>query len=77
MKMRNVTESNVPKIGEKNPAAALRDAQEALPSIKSIAVVAVRTDESMTVWASEPLELEKLSMILTRVALDRLGLERS
>lgn len=64
----------VPKIGQKNPAAVLRDLNEALPTLRTIVVVGIHKDESMSVWQSEtPAELEKASLILHRFALDELG----
>lgn len=64
----------VPKIGQRNPAAVIRDVSEKLDTLQTLVAVGVHKDGSASVWQSEtPEEIERASIILTRFALAAQG----
>ena len=66
--------TQISKIGIKNPAAVLRDVDENLGTLKTLVVVGIHNDDSCSVWKSEtPDEIEKCSLILSRLAMESLG----
>lgn len=60
---------SIPKIGEKNPAAVLRDVSEHLSELKDLVVVGFYEDKSADTWSSEPYEhLDRAAIILLKQA---------
>lgn len=66
--------STLAKIGLKNPAAVIRDVSEKLPELRTVVVVGIWADNSSSVWASDtPREIERASVILSRIAMEEQG----
>lgn len=66
--------SEIRKIGIKNPAAVIRDISENLETLRSLTVVGIHEDDSVSVWKSEtPDEIERASVVLLRFAMEAQG----
>lgn len=61
--------TEISKIGPKNPAAVIRDVTEKLPTLRTLVVVGIHTDESASCWMSDtPDEIERAAIVLLRFA---------
>lgn len=60
--------SDIPKIGQHNPAAVVRDLNEKIPTLKTLVAIGIYEDDSADIWSSEPNEIEKCAIILQSYA---------